>query len=1006
MASTILGQNDLGSGRRNIVQPLPTPTTTFTPTPYVRPSDWTALPTVAETSYVTGIYAVYNQESNFVAFGAGAGGASSAAGAISGTIFSRLAANNLQVNQLVYGTGVAANTIINSVKSCSIAGSIANSGLLTVTTHSGDPLVVGSVFFANFTYRFITGFVSGTGGVGTYTYSGGNTFSAIDPGSYYATVSVSQTVGNFTTATTVVLGTVGQFQVDWGDGSPIEISPGNQVQHNYVYSSVPGVVSSRGYKTAAITITAYNPFGATLNLSAANFDVRYTPGVGQGFINAYVSRWLDMRINIIGTNSFTVSGFNAPLNMLEQVRVDTTGGSAVSFNSKFSGLKLFQNLILDPSIVVTSYSNCFNNTGLISGPSLSSTNTSSATQINGMFQNCTNLTYCPDYNFASCLVASTMFSGCQALVQSPALFNPGVTSSLLTDINSMFNACAQLVKVTPFPTNNVSGGGFNSMFSGCGSLRTENLPLFNTALATNIAGMFSGCSSLTTIPLLNTSNVTDFNQAFFNCSALIQVPLLDTSNATSTPSMFQGCTALQTIPQFNTSKVTNMTSMFQTTTSLITIPLLNTSNVGLFNSTFQSSGIQNIPLLNTINANNMTSMFQSTGKLVTIPLLNTSNVLNMTSMFNQSNVQSIPLLNTINVTTTASMFQSSRVQTVPNLNTGNVTIMASMFNGCSTLATAPTFTDTSKVTQVNSMFQNCNRLNSIPTYNLANTTLFQNMCNGANNLVSFSAINVGSQATVNCASMFTGAVALVNVSNINLGNVTALANTLSFSSTSSLTSLSNVSNARFGFSVASSDFGRLDLQNVFQNVIIANTTAPTITIGFNPGADTANSKTSGTTAGSNVITMANTVSVLAGTYLYGTGVNTGIPVTFDATADTVVYTNGGGVNGLVNGDNVMFTTITTTTGIVINTPYFVVNNTGTTFQISTTSGGVAINLTNNGTGVMSIGGATISNQVVTVNANANVIINGVCGVTNASATLTNRALNQNYATTKNWVVSG
>ena len=131
------------------------------------------------------------------------------------------------------------------------------------------------------------------------------------------------------------------------------------------------------------------------------------------------------------------------------------------------------------------------------------------------------------------------------------------------------------------------------------------------------------------------------------------------------------------------------------------------------------------------------------------------------------------------------------------------------------------------------MFQGCSRLTSIPTYNLANTTTFVNMCLNANNLTSFSATNVGSQATANYSGMFNGALALVNVSNINLSNITVVANTLTFTSTSSLTSLSNVTNAKFTFNIASSDFGRQDLQNVFQNVLTFNTTAQNITIGFN-----------------------------------------------------------------------------------------------------------------------------------------------------------------------------
>lgn len=57
-------------------------------------------------------------------------------------------------------------------------------------------------------------------------------------------------------------------------------------------------------------------------------------------------------------------------------------------------------------------------------------------------------------------------------------------------------------------------------------------------------------------------------------------------------------------------------------------------------------------------------------------------------------------------------------------------------------------------------------------------------------------------------------------------------------------------------------------------------------------------------------------------------------------------------HGFVNGDSVSFSVITTTTGISINTTYWVVNAAANTFQVSLTKGGAAINLVSNGTGTI------------------------------------------------------
>ena len=73
-------------------------------------------------------------------------------------------------------------------------------------------------------------------------------------------------------------------------------------------------------------------------------------------------------------------------------------------------------------------------------------------------------------------------------------------------------------------------------------------------------------------------------------------------------------------------------------------------------------------------------------------------------------------------------------------------------------------------------------------------------------------------------------------------------------------------------------------------------------------------------------------------------------VTFNGTDSTVTAA----VHGLNNGDIVKFTTIATTTGIVVNTKYFVVNRTVNTFQVSATSGGAPLTLVSDGSGDIQI----------------------------------------------------
>jgi hypothetical protein len=76
--------------------------------------------------------------------------------------------------------------------------------------------------------------------------------------------------------------------------------------------------------------------------------------------------------------------------------------------------------------------------------------------------------------------------------------------------------------------------------------------------------------------------------------------------------------------------------------------------------------------------------------------------------------------------------------------------------------------------------------------------------------------------------------------------------------------------------------------------------------------------------------------------------NVATNVTFQGGADTVTITS----HGRLADDMVRFATIVTTTGIVINTQYYVRNPTANTFQVAATPGGAVIDLISDGTGTM------------------------------------------------------
>ena len=226
---------------------------------------------------------------------------------------------------------------------------------------------------------------------------------------------------------------------------------------------------------------------------------------------------------------------------------------------------------------------------------------------------------------------------------------PKFDTSAETDMNGMFNGCSYLTYIPLLDTHSVTN--MNNMFNGCSSL--TSIPMLDTSSVTDMSDMFEECNILTSIPTLYTSNVTNMSNMFFRCRSLISIPQLDTSKVTNMSGMFYGCNSLTTIPQLDTSNVTLMGEtekyspspwiptvktygMFQDCSSLTTIPMLNTSNVTNMEKMFSGcSHLTTIPQLDTSKLEGSRWMFDRCTNLVSVPRLDMSNNVACYGMFGQ-----------------------------------------------------------------------------------------------------------------------------------------------------------------------------------------------------------------------------------------------------------------------------------------------------------------------------------------------------------------------------------
>ena len=164
----------------------------------------------------------------------------------------------------------------------------------------------------------------------------------------------------------------------------------------------------------------------------------------------------------------------------------------------------------------------------------------------------------------------------------------------LTDVNGPYAALSQDGKTLTFykdgqrltrteKTYSLNAGIFaNPGWTTDGSNATIESVVFDESFAdarpASTMGWFSGMTSLTSLTgmeNLNTSEVTLMSSMFYHCTGLTSIDLshLNTAKVTAMTSMFNGCTGLTTLDlmTFDTGNVTSMSYMFYGCSNLTTI---------------------------------------------------------------------------------------------------------------------------------------------------------------------------------------------------------------------------------------------------------------------------------------------------------------------------------------------------------------------------------------------------------------------------------------------------
>ena len=492
--------------------------------------------------------------------------------------------------------------------------------------------------------------------------------------------------------------------------------------------------------------------------------------------------------------------------------------------------------------------------------------TSNVDNMHSTFIRCNSLRNIPQLDTSKVTNMDQTFYGCSSIRTIPLLDTSNVTS-----MHGIFNGCSSLQSIPLLNTSKVTD--MVGMFERCTLLKS--IPSLDTSSVTNMDSMFRNCFSLQHIPQLETSKVTDMHWMFMYCFNLRSIPFLDTSKVTNMNNMFDGCIMIHEIPQLNTSNVTEMMGMFSSCTNLYNILSLDMSNVTraeyMFGGCFNLNKVYLVGSLNvdldlsdstllyyesiksiltaaskTTNTNSKTLKFNisikdqsdelatlvstcvskgwtitglefiSTGEdtdyrymtgtvdvdglkaigwnTETINYFNANalhypwendaykvtdgnkalygvvNSDNVNDYKNNPNFVYCPYFDTTGVTSMNNMFDDCKsLKSIPQLNTSNVIDMGRMFGSCKSIQFIPPL-DTSKVEYMNQMFMGCNNLSSIPPLDTSKVTEMNDMFNNCSSLKSIPQLDTSKVTSMN--GMFTACSSLRTIPLLNTSKMT------------------------------------------------------------------------------------------------------------------------------------------------------------------------------------------------------------------------------------------
>ncbi len=369
-------------------------------------------------------------------------------------------------------------------------------------------------------------------------------------------------------------------------------------------------------------------------------------------------------------------------------------------------------------------------------------------------------------------------------------------TSKVTNMESMFNGCTNITSLDlgSFDTSEVRY--MQCMFKDCESLTNLNIKSFNTSRVVDMQSMFYNCNSIEDLDLssFNTSEVRHMQHMFRSCSNLSKLDIneFDTNSLTNCNGMFAGCDnlALNT-SQFNQENIE---------------PILGeTYYIDDFfeRNGIKRSNIERLTIKNSIEEANETawdvsedgservltwytdedndglyevSIGSSTGRVVANP--DSSGLFCDIGKDTEAIIEGLENLDTSKVIYMDIMFEGCKNLKVDlsNLDVSEARSMDGMFNGCSGLANINLSNfNTSEVLNMYGMFSGCSSLTDLDlsSFDTSNVSYMDEMFLGCNSLVNLNIRSFDTSKVLYMTDMFTGCSNITDLDlyNFNTDNV-------------------------------------------------------------------------------------------------------------------------------------------------------------------------------------------------------------------------------------------